>query len=322
MKKQLATVLKKTLFLLCTFLLLFSFALGSNGLAEEGPPSVSTKFPIPFEENNLWGFVNGQGRVVVPPIWDEVSPFVNGYAKVTKNEKIGYINLRGEMIIPPKWDIGSNFYEGYAKVAQAHILYNRTYKDYREGYFFIDAQGQLLTPTIWGEASVFIDGLALVQKNFVWGFINTKGQVVYPLQWDDIYPLTREILPYPNYQYIDDEEGLGPWEGRSLFLDGLIVIVQNDLCGLLNDKWQIVVPPTWGSIKALSEGLIVVVDKDTFLYGFINTKGEVVLPPVWEEATSFINSLAQVKTGGQWQTINTKGEVVDNLPLVAQQAKP
>lgn len=238
-------------------------------------------------------------------------PYRENRAAVEKEGKWGFIDEGGQVVIPPIWDIASNFHEGYAKVASAHILYNHTYNDYREGYFFIDKTGQLLTPTIWGEASVFINGIAMVQKNFKWGFINTRGTLIHPLLWDDIYPLPNQVLPRPNFQYIDDEEGLGPWEGRSLFLDGLIVVVKDGLCGLMNDRWEVVVTPQWEKIEALNEGLAVVVEQESHLYGFIDTKGNIVLPPQWEEATTFTKGQAQVKKEGQWVWIDTKGAIVD-----------
>lgn len=307
-------------FLLLLFILSFFFSCGvyADSAISKNIMTPALSDIIPFEENGKWGLKDQHQNIILSPQWDQVDPARNGYAKIYKDEKIGYTNILGEVVIEPQWDIASDFHEGYAKVAKSHVLYNRTYNDYREGYYFIDTKGELLTPTIWGEASVFIDGIAMVQKNFKWGFINQKGTVIYPLQWDDIYPLTDEVSAYPNYQYIDDEEGLGPWENRSLFLGGLIVIVEDDLCGLLNDNWEVVLPPTWEGIEALSEGLLVVIEKGTYLYGFIDTKGNIVLPPQWEEATSFKNGQAQVKKDGQWYTINTKGETVDSGSLLSR----
>ena len=43
---------------------------------------------FPFSENNLFGYMDGKGKTVIEPIYDEISLFQGGVAIVSKNGKI------------------------------------------------------------------------------------------------------------------------------------------------------------------------------------------------------------------------------------------
>ncbi|NLB90355.1 MAG: WG repeat-containing protein [Clostridiales bacterium] len=303
---------KKHFFAVCASLLLFLigfFPLLAGPFCSKA--SAFDDILLPFQNPaGLRGFQSLCGEEVLSPFWDEVGPFVNGYAKIVKGEKIGFINLQGEVTVPPQWDFATNFFGGYAKVGLSDLLYNHTYNDYREGYYYIDPQGNLLSPIIWGDCSIFVNELALVEKNFKWGFLSSEGHLLSPLQWDDIYPLTSEVFPTQDFSYIDGEGG-EIWSSRSLFVEGLIVVVTDGLCGLINEDFQLVLPPSWGHISAIKEGILVVQDQDSGLYGYIDTKGVVLIPPLFDRAQTFTKGIAAVEKNGRAFWINLDGEEVD-----------
>lgn len=53
-------------------------------------------------------------EIIIPPQYDEVRTFNEGYAAVKKNGKWGYINKQGEYVIQPKYDYAASFSEGKA----------------------------------------------------------------------------------------------------------------------------------------------------------------------------------------------------------------
>jgi hypothetical protein len=61
-------------------------------------------------------------------------------------------------------------------------------------------------------------------------------------------------------------------------------------------------------VSAFSEGLSLVAQNDKC--GFINTKGEVVVPCIYDDARSFSEGLAQVKQNDKWSIIDTQGKVI------------
>ena len=60
---------------------------------------------------HAWGFLDGQGRLAVKPIFDQVGDFHHGLAAVQWQGKWGYIDARGRMAIAPRFDEVSDFVE-------------------------------------------------------------------------------------------------------------------------------------------------------------------------------------------------------------------
>ena len=58
------------------------------------------------------------------------------------------------------------------------------------------------------------------------------------------------------------------------------------------------------------KGEYIAYQSDKGKWGFVDKKGKVVLKPVYDEAKSFSNGLAAVKTGDSWGFINDKFEEV------------
>lgn len=85
----------------------------------------------PYENGNVWlssklikiralgsgmakyGIMDTKGKVISKCVWDDIDPFVDGLAKVTKRQEarqpgsydtvVGYINTKGETVIPCEW---------------------------------------------------------------------------------------------------------------------------------------------------------------------------------------------------------------------------
>ena len=70
------------------------------------------------KQNEKWGFINTQGEVVIPCIYDNAWRFFEGLAAVEQNDKWGFINTKGEVVIPCIYDFAWAFSEGLAEVKQ------------------------------------------------------------------------------------------------------------------------------------------------------------------------------------------------------------
>jgi hypothetical protein len=44
---------------------------------------------IPYRHGDLWGFADPNGKIVIPPVWDEVKRFESGHALVRQCDKWG-----------------------------------------------------------------------------------------------------------------------------------------------------------------------------------------------------------------------------------------
>jgi len=53
---------------------------------------------LPVKMDGLWGYMNEQAEMIIPPQWEEADIFRQGLARVEKNGKMAYINLQGDII--------------------------------------------------------------------------------------------------------------------------------------------------------------------------------------------------------------------------------
>jgi hypothetical protein len=68
------------------------------------------------ERGRKWGFVDEEGKLVIPLKYDDVDYFQEGLARVKLNEKYGHINAKGKAVIPIEYDNAGSFYQGRARV--------------------------------------------------------------------------------------------------------------------------------------------------------------------------------------------------------------
>lgn len=116
-------------------------------------------------------------------------------------------------------------------------------------------------------ANSFHDGLSKVERNGKCGFINKKGNIVIPFQYD--------------FYGVDD------------FSNGMARIGQTwEKQGFINTIGENVIPCLYDDVKSFSEGLAAVCRDGK--YGFINTKGDVIIPFQYDHAESFSEGTAVV----------------------------
>ena len=118
--------------------------------------------------NGKWGFIDMEGKIVIPHIWDHVGNFVEGLAKVKdSNGKCGFINKTGKIVVPCTWDGAGCFSMGVARVKDSNGKWGYIYKN-----------GKIVIPCIWDDACDFKKGAAKVKdSNGRWVWINKFGKV-------------------------------------------------------------------------------------------------------------------------------------------------
>lgn len=59
-------------------------------------------------------------------------------------------------------------------------------------YGFINIKGEVVVPLEWDNSEYFSEGLAVVEKDEKYGYINKAGELVIPLVWNFAFPFIRE----------------------------------------------------------------------------------------------------------------------------------
>lgn len=158
-----------------------------------------------------WGFIDIDGNLKVPCIYNKVLAFNEGLAAVEKDGKWGFINKKGEVVVPIMYRDVSPFKNGFAYVTKNYPWEN--------GWGFINKQGQGITPFkynvyYYGEEPdltrhYFSEGMAVVEKNGKYGYVNTKGEEVIPCIYDEADVFAQGVavvlISYDSY-YVEEYE--------------------------------------------------------------------------------------------------------------------
>ena len=123
----------------------------------------------------------------------------------------------------------------------------------------IDTSGNRVTELFvgisFGGRPRYIDGLAMIESETGFGFVDIYGKVVVPPQWG---------------------------YGNDHFSEGLCMVKDKNTekYGFIDKTGTIVIPCIWTHACQFSEGLAAVMN-EKYKWGFINKKGEIVIPCKW-----------------------------------------
>lgn len=175
----------------------------------------------PAKMNGKYGYINREGQVIIDFQYDNESHFNKcGLARAKKNNKFGFIDTFGNKILPIKFEkVRGNrvdsvicamdndkwaFFscDGEQLTDFEFELITESYYDERNHTFFKSGPCRVVTsgkpyyinskfqkvikPGTYEVAQPFRNDFAIVSSNEKYGIINTKGEVVIPLDFENI----------------------------------------------------------------------------------------------------------------------------------------
>lgn len=301
-----------------------------------------------FKVNDLYGFMDREGNVVIQPQYKNVSSFSEGRARITMKDsqgefKEGYINTKGEIVIPCIYSNASDFSEGTALV----IVDTEEYKEWsrrqesqdtyepnllpgsiipgRE-YYFIDKDGNRLFGQKFLQAKPFNEGVACVhlastdENGYGWSYIDHEGKVLTGKRFFRAWPFSEGFATVllngqHQYQLIDTEFNFVSEENYSnnigMFHDGLALAKTGDYESYVNYKGETAIPNKYKRAEDFSEGMAAVT-VDNRKWGYIDKTGEWVIEPQFSKAGSFSEGVAVVEKDSKWAVIDQEGNYIIN----------
>ena len=255
--------------------------------------------------DDKWGYIDKRGNEAIPFEYDWVRLFSEGLAAVCLDDKWGFVDKSGNVVIPFKYDNAYFFSNDRAEVELdgKRCYVDRNGKEYKTNrrrnnntkVINNDPDSTIVIGTkktvkkeepkkvakfpVPSDAE-FFDGLAAVESNGKWGYIDKNGNIIVPFKY----------------------------ESASLFLEKLAAVKLRGKWGFIDKQDNLVIPLKYEDAWSFFEGLAAVELKGK--YGFINKDGNVVIPLKYDDAEPFSEGLAAVEVNGKWGVIDKSDNVV------------
>jgi hypothetical protein len=306
------------------------------------------RFGLKITKDKKKGFTDKTGKVIIPPLYDDVDSFyesgMDHFIKVKLGEKVGVINLKNETIIPVNFEwIGEE--NGFFKVVTPEP--NRKFGLYsKTGKLIVPAEYNGIRNSETQDSKITV----LRKDDNSYNFLNQKSEFIFPQN-------------ISGYDYVlDQEKLLNPLDVRGKSL--LFVKGKNGKCGLLNEITEVLDVPMvydqiiqrfqsekniyysvkkgkkYGLINAKNQEIIpfqydfidvsliqsnyndlsdisysVIVKKEK-KFGTVSLKNQVQIPFVYDDLQRISeNGLFKAKKGKEYQIINSKNEVINKGPF-------
>jgi hypothetical protein len=262
--------------------------------------------------------------------YDQINEFINGVATVIKDNRYGVILVGGLEIIPPTYEYISPFHEGYAVAIKNGKCINidLSGKEYTQEY-----RQYISNSKEFDEVRNYHDGIACVCTNHKWGAIDTNGNIIIQPQF---YYLSNFVKGTATYQkdrsgewgfvstsasktyFQEIDEPIILEDGSLLVRRGPIdddehpnlIHVTNENRIILEIRNQkIILSPEYRYASLLSEELILVQNQEG-LYGCITIKGAIVIPLIFDKINDFRNGCGVATKGDQLYFVKSNGQII------------
>lgn len=256
-------------------------------------------------------------------------------------ERCGFLDGAGHWAIEPTYRGVDDFAEGRAFVSVLDA-------EGETRYGYIDESGKpcgrfeweypIGTPVPGQEPGVvFSEGLGLVKKDGLFGYLRRDCSIAIPVQFEDaqrFYDGLAAVQIAGKYGYVDRTGAVAiqpQFETAASFHEGLAAVEIGGKFGFIERTGDIVIPPRFDYVDVFSEGLAAV-QVGAFprqKWGFIDKVGNWVVEPQYLSAIRFSGGLAGVELAnedsaktkmGDWGFIDRDGRLV--IPAQFKRVSP
>jgi hypothetical protein len=191
-------------------------------------------------------------------------------------------------------------------------------------YGLVDLQGNVRVQPIFdeivlgeygGRPTIYSEGLLAVKQNGKYGYIDTQGKTIIPMQYDNANLFHEGLaaveiagrvgfIDKTGHIVINPRFDASPW-----FTEGLAAVKVDGKWGYIDSKGAYVVRPRFNWATYFSQGLAPACVSSAQC-GYIDRHGKFIIPPTYEHAAPFSEGLARVMTNKRWGYINREGTMI------------
>ena len=197
-----------------------------------------------YKENNLWGFKDMTGNILVKPTYKNIESFNEEFIKVQANNgRYGLINLKGKAVLPAV----------YTSIRELNSDYYLISQDWKYG--LTDDSAKVLIYPQYKKLDDLRDNFFKACNNNACGVINSSNVLIVPFRYQDVETLGDELFKV-KYQ---DKWGVMSDTGNSIIAskyDNITMSVYGYIKFKTNKKWgaadttgKIVLEPEYGPFR-------------------------------------------------------------------------
>lgn len=261
-----------------------------------------------YQHDDLFGFVNDKGRLMIPIRYDEVTEFYEGLSVVSQNDTVFFINKENENPFRISYSGAYHFQNGIAPVK-------------RNGkWHFINRQGQTISRD-YDEISDLTGAAYIVKLNGKYGALNNFGQSLIEPRFEILGDFSNGFAYYienGKYGFVSLTGGVHPadYDWISGFdTDHIAIVKTNQKFGLIASTGGTVLPLQYDLVARADSGIYIVVSGN--YYGFYSAKEACFLSTVsydyqvHKKPEHYTNGqLLKLQKKGQQALVNVNGSVL------------
>jgi hypothetical protein len=230
------------------------------------------------QQGGLWGFVKTDGQFAIQPQFEETRSFSEGRAPVRVDGQWGYVDKAGTLVVPARYRQASLFENGRALVELEEKWLaidqygkptsrdpNDLIPEQRMGKWgFVTLDGKVAVDFKFDGFQPFSEGLAAVQVGERWGFIDRRGRLVIPAEFEAGWATPPGGAPG------------GPPVGA--FREGLAAVYKDGSWRFIDKNGRAAVPGQFAKVSnyGFRNGVVDVCGKKTC--GYIERTGRMIWP--------------------------------------------
>ena len=182
-------------------------------------------------KQNLCGVVNVKGEEIVPVMYENILPFIEGFTAVfDKGNYIFYNNIGEKKIFPLIERIGVDYNTGNWNIQNSIIICRVNGR-----YCYMNMDGVILGDYYASNIkSQFSNGYASIKNNNTIGIMDSKGNILFKNQFD-------YILEHNN---------------------GLFSVIKDNFYGVINKDGKVIIPIKYDYLTFNDDGKLIICDID------------------------------------------------------------
>lgn len=259
-------------------------------------------------KSELYGMINRTAKAVIPLKYELVGPFKSGLALVANDTAYGYVNKLAEELTPIHLEYATDFENGFAVI------------ELKGKKGMINTKGELVIPTKYEWIEAFNQyRLARAKNDSLYGILNQNGEEQSAFEYERIGEYGRGlsmIVKNGKYGYIDSKANMViPLEfdfaeealiwGK--FMHGFAKFRLKNKCGIIDSTGSKVFPAIFEDVKEYHPDRLVAVKKRG-KWGYTDESLKLIIPYQYDDACTFYEAKGVVKKDDLYGIIDRKGK--------------